>query len=79
MQTLVVAENSNADLKKKLTAKEQAWKSAESALDNAEGQAESQRKLTREANDQLAAAKEQLATGNSEKTTEGSLEAQRPG
>ena len=51
MQTLVVAENSNTDLKKKLTAEEQARKSAESALDNAEGQAESQRKLTREARD----------------------------
>ena len=41
MQTLVVTENSNTDLKKKLTAEEQARKSAESALDNAERQAES--------------------------------------
>ena len=62
MQTLVVVENSNADLKKKLIAKEQARKSAKSALDSAERQAESLRKLAREANDQLAAAKEQLAT-----------------
>ena len=62
MQTLVVVENSNADLKKKLTAEEQARKSAESPLDSAERQAESLRKLAREANDQLAAAKEQLAT-----------------
>ena len=62
MQTLAVTENSNADLKKKLTAEEQARKSADSTLDSAERQAESQRKLTREANDQLAATKEQLAT-----------------
>ena len=62
MQTLVVTENSNTDLKKKLTAEEQARKSAESALDNAEKQAESWRKLACEVNDQLAAAKEQLAT-----------------
>ena len=62
VQTLAVAENSNADLKKKLTAKEQARKSTDSALEGAERQAESQRKLAREANDQLAASKEQLAT-----------------
>ena len=62
VQTLAVTENSNADLKKKLTAEEQARKSADSTLDSAERQAESQRKLTREANDQLAATKEQLAT-----------------
>ena len=60
MQTLVVAENSNADLKKKLTAEEQARKSVDSALEGAERQAESQRNLAREANDQLAASKEQL-------------------
>ena len=51
VQTLVVVENSNADLKKKLIAKEQARKSAKSALDSAERQAESLRKLAREAND----------------------------
>ena len=62
MQTLVVAENSNADLKKKLTAEEQARKSVDSALESEERQVESQRKLAREASDQLAAAKEQLAT-----------------
>ena len=62
MQTLAVAKNSNADLKKKLTAKEQARKSTDSALDSAKRQAESQRKLACEANDQLATAKEQLAT-----------------
>ena len=47
MQTLAIAENSNADLKKKLAAKEQARKSADLALEGAK----SQRKLTREADD----------------------------
>ena len=62
VQTLAIAENNNTDLKKKLTAKEQARKSADTALEGVERQAESQRKLAREANDQLAASKEQLAT-----------------
>ena len=62
VQTLAIAENSNAELKKKITTKEQAWKSADLALEGAERQGESQRKLAREANDQLAASKEQLAT-----------------
>ena len=62
VQTLVVAENSNVDLKKKLTAEEQARNSVDLALDSVERQAESQRKLARETNDQLATAKEQLAT-----------------
>ena len=61
VQTLIIAENSNTDLKKRLTAEEQAWKSANAALEGAEKQAESQRKLAHEANDQLAASKEQLA------------------
>ena len=41
VQTLAVAKNSNADLKKKPTAVEQAWKSADSALEGAERQVES--------------------------------------
>ena len=61
VQTLVIAENSNIDLKKKLTVEEQARKSIDVALEGAERQAKSQRKLAREANDQLAASKEQLA------------------
>ena len=61
VQTLTIAENNNTDLKKRLTAEEQARKSADVALEGAERQAESQRKLAREANDQLAASKEQLA------------------
>ena len=62
VQTLTVAENSNAELKKKLVIEEQARKSADLVLEGAERQAESQRKLAREANDQLVASKEQLAT-----------------
>ena len=62
MQTLTIAKNSNADLKKKLTAEEQARKSADVALKGVEKQAESQRKLTNEAKEQLAASKEQVAT-----------------
>ena len=58
MQTLTIAENNNADLKKRLTAEEQARKSADAALKGAERQAESQRKLVHEANEQLAASKE---------------------
>ena len=41
MQTLAIAENNNTDLKKKLTVEEQAWKSADAALEGAEKQAES--------------------------------------
>ena len=62
VQTLAIAENSNTELKKKLTAEEQARKSADLALEGAERQAESQRKLACEANDQLVASKKQLAT-----------------
>ena len=62
MQTLAIVENNNADLKKKLAVEEQTQKSADSALEGAERQAESQRKVTRETNDQLAASKEQVAT-----------------
>ena len=41
VQTLAIAENSNTNLKKKLTAEEQARKSADAALKGAERQAES--------------------------------------
>ena len=61
VQTITIAENSNTDLRKKLPVEEQVQKSADAALEGAERQAESQRKLAREANDQLAASKEQLA------------------
>ena len=62
MQTLNIAEQSNAELKKRLAVKEHARKSADLALEGAQRQAKSQRKLAREANDQLATFKEQLAT-----------------
>ena len=61
MQTLTIAENSNTDLRKKLTAEKQAKKSADAALKGVEMQAESQRKLTNKAKEQLAASKEQVA------------------
>ena len=60
VQTLAIAENSNTNLKKKLTAEEQAQKSTYAALEGAKRQAERQRKLARKANDQLVASKEQL-------------------
>ena len=37
VQTLTIVENSNTDLKKRLTAEEQARKSADAALEGAEG------------------------------------------
>ena len=58
VQTLTIAKNSNTDLKKKLITEEQARKSANAALKGAERQAESQRKLTNEVNEQPAASKE---------------------
>ena len=61
VQTLTIAENSNADLKQKLKTEEQARQSADAALKGTETQAESQRKLANEAKEQLAASKEQVA------------------
>ena len=58
VQTLTIVENSNTDLKKKLVTEEQARKSVDAALKGAERQAESQRKLANEANEQLAASEE---------------------
>ena len=57
MQTLTIVENSNADLRKRLTIEEQARKSVDVALKGAEKQVESQRKLTNEAKEQLVASK----------------------
>ena len=61
VQTLAIVENSNTDLKKKLIVEEQARKSVDAALKGAEKQAESQRKLTNKAKEQLTASNEQLA------------------
>ena len=61
MQTLAIAEDSNADLRQKLKAEEQAKKSSDAALKSVETQIESQRKLANEVKGQLVAAKEQVA------------------
>ena len=58
MQTLTIVENSNANLRRKLKAEEQARKSADATLKGAETQVENQRKLTKEAKEQLATSKE---------------------
>ena len=62
MQTLNIAEQSNVELKKKLVNEKHTQKSADLALEGAQRQVKDQRKLVREATDQLAASKEQLAT-----------------
>ena len=51
VQTLTIAENSNANLKKKLAEEVQACHSVDSALDGAQRQAEDQRKCLRETTD----------------------------
>ena len=61
MQTLTIAEKSNADLKEKLKTEEQQRKSAEAALKEVETQTESQRKLANDIKGQLVIAKEQIA------------------
>ena len=61
MQTLTIAENSNADLREKLKVEEQQRKSAEATLKGAETQAESQRKLVNDIKGQLVTTKEQIA------------------
>ena len=61
VQTLAIAEDSNADLRQKLKAEEQARKSCVSALKGVETQTESQRKLANEVKGQLVAAKDQVA------------------
>ena len=62
VQTLTIAENSNAKLKKKLAEEEHARRSANSVLDGVQRQAEDQRKRLRETTDQLTAVREQMAT-----------------
>ena len=60
VQTLTIAENSNANLKKKLVEEVQARRSVDSALDGAQRQAEDQRKCLCKTIDQLTAAREQM-------------------
>ena len=57
VQTLTIAEKSNADLREKLKTEEQQRKSAEAALKGAETQAKSQRKLANDVKGQLVTAK----------------------
>ena len=61
VQTLTIAEKSNADLREKLKTEEQQRKSVEAALKGAETQAESQRKLANDIKGQLVSTKEQIA------------------
>ena len=61
VQSFNIADQSNADLRKKLTKKEKAWRSADLALESAKRQAEDQRQHLCEANDQLASSNEQIA------------------
>ena len=60
VQTLNVSEQDLAETKKKLLAEEQARKSADSALEGFQKQAEDQGKRLREANAELKAAREQV-------------------
>ena len=58
MQMLDITDQSNVELRKKLVDEEHARKSADSALESAQRQAEDQRKHLRKANDQLATSRE---------------------
>ena len=58
---LTIAENNNAELKKKLASEEHAYRSVDSALEGAQRQAEDQRKHLRETTDQLNVAREEMA------------------
>ena len=60
IQTLTISEHNLAKLKKKLTAKEQARRSANSILEGAKRQAEDQRRRLREANEKLNVVREQM-------------------
>ena len=63
VQTLNIADQSNVELRKKLANEEHACKSADSALESAQRQAEDQRKRLRKANDQLATSRDQTRFG----------------
>ena len=58
MQSFNIADQSNKDLRKKLTEEEKARKSADLAMENAQRQAEEQRQLLHDAKEQLASSKE---------------------
>ena len=62
MQSFNIADQSNKDLRKKLIEEEKARKSADLTLESVHKQAEEQRLLLHDANEQLASSKEQIAT-----------------
>ena len=61
---MTISEHNLAEAKKKLTAEEQTRRSADSALEGIEKQAEDQRRRLCEANDELKAVREQMAALN---------------
>ena len=61
IQTLTISEHNLAEVKKKLTAEEQARRSTDSALEGAQRQAEDQKRHLREANEELNTTREQMA------------------
>ena len=62
VDTFNIADQSNKDLRKKLKEEEQARRSVNSTLESAQKQAEDQRLLLRDAKEQLAPSKEQIAS-----------------
>ena len=81
LQTLSKSEQDLADAKKKLLAEEQARKSAESALEGYQKQAEDQGNRLREANAELKKAQEQVLAlrKHSEETQKLREQAEKPG
>ena len=61
VQSFNIADQSNKDLRKKLTEEEKARKSANLALESAQRQAEEQKQLLHDSKEQLASPKEQIA------------------
>ena len=61
VESFNIADQSNKDLRNKLNEEERVRKSAESALEGAQKQAEDQRQLLHDAKEQLASSKEQIA------------------
>ena len=61
VQSFNIADQSNKDLRKKLTEEKKAIKSADSALESAQREAEELRQLLRNANEQLVSSKKQIA------------------
>ena len=62
VESFNIANQSNKDLRKKLKEEEQARRSTDSALEGAQKQAENQMLLLRDAKEQLASSKEQIAS-----------------